>query len=93
MHGAMPSIDNASFVTVVLFKTDGNVWLVCLIAPSLHDSLTELFQESEAVHWKVVIISNELANTVEHSAAQEPFISLSSWWRPKTELKESKRWT
>ncbi len=32
-------------------------------------------------------------NIVEHLAAEEPDISLRSWWRPKTELQESEYWT
>jgi len=32
-------------------------------------------------------------NIVEHSAAKEPDISLRSWWRPNTELKEREQRT
>ena len=33
-------------------------------------------------------VREQLVNIVEHLAAKEPKISLRTWWRPKTELKE-----
>ena len=36
---------------------------------------------------------DQLVNIVEHLAAKEPDISLRSWQRVKTELKESEYWT
>jgi len=33
-------------------------------------------------------VREQVVNVVEHLAAEEPGVSLRSWWRPNTELKE-----